>query len=96
MPPVSEQMAIEGSRTNLKLSAARFLLKSGRSYEQAVKTFQPYDRVQEVYPEAEVAGKKIIADGKLADAKKKTCIYMNNGLEGNAQEAIDAMIEEAE
>jgi hypothetical protein len=43
MPPVNEQLAIPGSLTNPKLCAARFLLKPGRKYEEAVKTFQPYD-----------------------------------------------------
>ena len=38
MPPVSEQMALPGSRTNPKLVAARFLLEPGRKYEVAVKT----------------------------------------------------------
>jgi hypothetical protein len=47
MPSVGEQLAIEGSRTNPSLCAARFLLKPGRNYEEAVKTFQPYDRVKE-------------------------------------------------
>lgn len=47
MPSVSEQMFLPGSRTNPQLVAARFLLKPGRKNEDAVKTFQPYDRVQE-------------------------------------------------
>jgi len=34
MPPVSEQMALPGSRTNPDLVAARFLLKPGRQYEE--------------------------------------------------------------
>ena len=93
MPPVDEQMAIAGSRTNPALCAARFLLKPGRNYEEAVKTFQPYDRVKEVYPEARAAGKKLIADGKKAGEKKKTFIYVNNRLEGNALETISAMLE---
>ena len=50
MPPVGEQMALPGSRTNPNLLAARFLLKPGRKYEEAVKTFQPYDRVKEPNP----------------------------------------------
>jgi uncharacterized protein YecE (DUF72 family) len=37
MPSVSEQMAMPGSRTNPELVAARFLLKPGRNYEDAVK-----------------------------------------------------------
>lgn len=93
MPPVSEQMATEGSRTNPKLCAARFLLKPGRNYEEAVKTFKPYDRVKEVYPEARAAGKRLIVEGKQAGDKRKTFIYVNNRLEGNALETISAMLE---
>lgn len=37
MSPVSEQMALPGSRTNSELLAARFLVKPGRKYEDAVK-----------------------------------------------------------
>jgi hypothetical protein len=43
MPPISEQMAIAGSETNPSLTAARFLLKPGRKYEEAVTAFQPYE-----------------------------------------------------
>lgn len=39
MPAIGEQMALAGSRTNPGLVAARFLLKPGRSYEQAVKAW---------------------------------------------------------
>ena len=30
-------------------TTAPFLLKPGRKYEEVVKTFQPYDKVQEPY-----------------------------------------------
>jgi bifunctional non-homologous end joining protein LigD len=36
MPPVGEQMALPGRRTNPDLVAARFLLNPGRKYEEAV------------------------------------------------------------
>ena len=93
MPPVNEQMAIAGSQTNPALTAARFLLKPGRKYEEAVKTFAPYEHVQEKNDEARTAGKKLIVTGKAAAGKKKTLIYVNNRLEGNALETIAAMIE---
>lgn len=93
MPSVSEQMAVPGSRTNPKLMAARFLLKPGRKYEEAVKTFQPYDQVKEPNPEARAAGKALIAEAKKAGADRETFIYVNNRLEGNALETIDAMLE---
>jgi len=92
MPPVSEQIAMGGSRTNPALTAARFLLKPGRKYEEAVKTFQPYERVQEPNEEARSAGAKLIAEGKAAAGKKQTYIYVNNRLEGNALETIEAML----
>jgi uncharacterized protein YecE (DUF72 family) len=92
MPPVSEQMALPGSRTNPNMVAARFLLKPGRKYEEAVKTFQPYDKVKEPNPEAREAGKALVAEGKAAGPERKTFIYVNNRLEGNALETIAAMV----
>jgi hypothetical protein len=96
MPPVSEQMALPGSRTNPNLTAARFLLKPGRKYDEAVKTFRPYDKVKEPYPDARAAGKALITGGKEAGATRKTFIYVNNRLEGNALGTIDAMLESNE
>jgi uncharacterized protein YecE (DUF72 family) len=93
MPPVSEQIALPGSLTHPELVAARFLLKPGRKYEEAVKTFQPYDTTKEVNNEARKAGAELIKVGKTA--KKKTLIFVNNRLEGNALNTIDAMIEGA-
>jgi len=92
MPSVSEQMALPRSRTNPELVAARFLLKPGRKYEEAVKTFQPYDKIKEPNLDAREAGKALIADGKKAGPGRETFIYVNNRLEGNALETIDAMI----
>ena len=91
MPPVSEQMALPGSRTNPELIAARFLLKPGRKYEEAVKTFQPYDRVREVNDEARGAGTALIVEGERYEPRRKTFIYVNNRLEGNALSTIDAI-----
>jgi hypothetical protein len=91
MPPVSEQMALPGSVTNPSLVAARFLLKPGRKYEDAVKEFQPYDRVKEVNEDARSAGEKLIAEGFLVP-HRKTYIYVNNRLKGSALETINAMV----
>jgi hypothetical protein len=94
MAPVSEQMALAGSRTNPALVAARFLLKPGRTYEEAVKTFEPYDRIKEENPEARAAGKTLISEGKAAAPKRRTFIFVNNRLEGNALGTITAMLQE--
>lgn len=94
MPVVSEQMALPGSVTNPQLVGARFLLKPGRKYQEAVDLFTPYNRVQEPNPEARAAGAKLIADGVAAGPERKTLIYVNNRLEGNALETISAMVED--
>jgi uncharacterized protein YecE (DUF72 family) len=91
MPSVSEQMALDGSRTNPERIAARFLLKPGRKYEDAVKTFAPYDKAKEVNEDARQAGLALIKEGKEKPTKK-TFIYVNNRLEGNALETIQAML----
>jgi uncharacterized protein YecE (DUF72 family) len=93
MPPVNEQMALPDSRTNTDLVAARFLLKPGRKYEQAVKAFEPYDQIKEANPQARAAGTALIQEGLKAGPKRKTFLYVNNRLEGNALSTIDAMIE---
>ena len=95
MPPVTEQMALPGSRTNPGLVAARFLLKPGRRYEEAVKTFQPYDEVKDVNQEARKAGATLIIEGERYEPRRKTFIYINNRLEGNALETISAMLAES-
>jgi len=94
MPPVGEQMAIPGSQTNPGLVAARFLLKPGRRYEEAVKTFQPYDKTKEINNEARKAGVALIADGVKARGRK-TFIYVNKRLQGNALSTIEAMVDMA-
>lgn len=93
MPPVSEQMALPASRTNPALLAARFLLKPGRKYEQAVKAFEPYNSIKEENPDARAAAKKLIAEGTAPGSKRKTFIFVNNRLEGNALGTIAAMLD---
>lgn len=93
MPSVSEQMALAGSRPNPNLVAARFLLKPGRPYEEAVRTFAPYDAIKEPCPEARAAGRAVIAEGRAAAPQRKTFVFVNNRLEGNALKTIAAMLE---
>ncbi len=92
MPPINEQMAMAGSETNPGLVAARFLLKSGRKYEEAVKAFQPYHETKEINEEARRAGAALIQNGKKSP-KKKTFIFVNNRLEGNALQTIKEMLD---
>ena len=92
MPPVKVQMALAGSRTSSDLSAARFLLKPGRKYAESVKLFEPYDKIKDPNPDARAAGAALIKEGVDTGGKRKTFIYVNNRLEGNALETIAAML----
>jgi uncharacterized protein YecE (DUF72 family) len=96
MPSVGEQMALPGSNPQPELTAARFLLKPGRKYEEAVKTFQPYDQVKEPNLNARAACRALIAQGKADVPARKTFIYVNNRLEGNALGTIAAMLAESD
>jgi len=96
MPPVCEQLALEASRTCPTLCAARFLLKPGRPYEESVKLFAPYDKLKEPYPEGRAAGASLIKEGLAASRGRKTFIYVNNRLEGNALGTLAAMVEQAQ
>jgi uncharacterized protein YecE (DUF72 family) len=89
MPSVLEQLSLDGCRTNLALTAARFLLKPGRDYETAVKLFKPYDRIKEPNPEARAAAVKLIQQHPKPG---KTFIFVNNRLEGNALETIASVL----
>ena len=93
MPSVSDQMRLPGSRTHPGLTAARFLLKPGRDYEQAVLMFEPYTRLKEENPEARTAGRALISEGQAAGPGRRTFVFVNNRLEGNALNTIAAMLE---
>ncbi len=95
MPAVGEQLAMPGSRTQPEFFGARFLLKPGRRYEDAVKLFSPYDRVQEVSAEGRAAGAQLIRQAKAAGGQTKVFLYVNNRFEGNAPETIAAMVEQS-
>lgn len=93
MPPVHEQMAMPGSLTNPGLCGVRFLLKPGRKYQEAVDSFSPYNEVKEIYPEARAAGATLVQEGVKAGGQRRTYVFVNNRLEGNALRTIEAMVQ---
>jgi uncharacterized protein YecE (DUF72 family) len=95
MPSVKDQMAMAGSVTNPNLVAARFLMTPGRKYDESLKLFQPYDRLREPDEEARQAGAALMVAGERYEPRRKTFVYVNNRLEGNALETIAAMIARA-
>ncbi len=91
MPSVGEQMILAESRTSPELCGARFLLKPGRKYEEAVKLFSPYQAVKEPNLDARAAAAKLIEERRKTGSGK-IFIYVNNRLEGNALETICAVL----
>ena len=93
MPPVGDQLALAGSLTTPAFAGARFLLRPGRKYQEAVDLFSPYGEVKEANPEARTAGAELIRQMLVKQALRKLFLYVNNRLEGNALLTIMAMLE---
>jgi hypothetical protein len=51
-----------------------------------------YEEAEEENPEARAAGWALIAEGQPAGPKRRTFVYVNNRLEGNAISTIAAML----
>lgn len=96
MPSVAEQMEMDGSLTSDSFTAARFLLKPGRAYEEAVRAFSPYNATKEVNEEARAAAAELLRM-RIAAAKtgrtKPSFVFVNNRLEGNALLTIMAVLD---
>ena len=87
MPPVDEQIVLDGSFTT-DFFTARFLLRPGRKYEEAVKSFAPYESIQDTYPEGREAIRKLSA----RITKRPSYLFVNNRFEGNALGTIAGAI----
>jgi uncharacterized protein YecE (DUF72 family) len=107
MPPVIRQVQIPGSTDTADFLAARFLLRPGRTFEEAVEKFKPYNRTGEVYEEGRQGIRHIIDLGqsiqqavgslppgaRAKDGKRiPRFLFINNRLEGNALNTILATI----
>ena len=91
MPPVEEQMALPGAFT-ADFYAARFLLRPGRAYQQAVDSFQPYRETKEANPEARTAIKSLIQRSKASPTPRPSYLFVNNRLEGNSPNTLAAAL----
>ncbi len=96
MPSVTEQIRLSEGLPAAPFAGARFLLKPGRSYAEAVERFSPYDRIQEPYPEGVDAGAHLARQGLRSDGKRPTFLYVNNRFEGNAPQTIRRMLDRLE
>jgi uncharacterized protein YecE (DUF72 family) len=96
MPPIGEQMTLPGSETNPSLLAARFLLREGRVYDEAVKRFSPYASVQEPNPAGRAAAAALVRRGVKSGGRTKVLIFVNNRYEGHSPGTIQAVVEQAD
>ena len=94
MPPVTEQVALPDTQTDPDTLVARFLLKPGRKYEDAVKLFSPYEHIKDPYPEARTAAVELVKRVRNSGGPTRSLIYLNNRIEGNALESIAAILDE--
>lgn len=95
MPSVNDQLDGMGGVPGLDVVGARFLLKPGRAYADAVKRFSPYDRLKEPYPEGVAAGARLIRETIQSKGAKRAYLYVNNRFEGNAPQTIRRMLDAA-
>jgi uncharacterized protein YecE (DUF72 family) len=89
MPSILEQLAIADSLT-AEFTVSRFLLKPGRSYEDAVKTFQPYTEIREANDDARAAFDQVLQES-LRETRRGY-VYVNNRLEGSAPLTIESFL----
>lgn len=88
MPELGDQLKIPGTRT-ADFLVSRALLRKGRNYEQAVQSFQPYTRIQDVNEPARKALRELV-DIAIVDGVP-AFLFVNNRLEGNSPGTIVAI-----
>jgi uncharacterized protein YecE (DUF72 family) len=95
MPAIGEQLRFADAFTG-DFTVVRALLRPGRAYEEAVRLFQPYDRVRDPYPEGvrDVAG--VVRAAIERSPKAKAFVAVNNRFVGNAPVAISEVLDELE
>jgi uncharacterized protein YecE (DUF72 family) len=91
MPPLEEQIAIPAAFT-ADFTVVRALLRAGRSYETAVETFAPYNKIRDENPEGRKALRDLIE--RMKQERRTSYIFANNRFEGNAPETIRAVVDE--
>jgi uncharacterized protein YecE (DUF72 family) len=91
--PLAEQVAIDQAWT-APFTVVRLLLPTGVPYAEAVRRFQPYDRIREPRPEVRAAA--VALARRAMREGRTTWLLVNNRLEGSAPRTISALIEELE
>ena len=90
MPTIGEQLDLAWTFP-ARFTLARALLRPGRAYADAVKLFEPYDRIREAQPAVRNDLLRLIAEATRR--RMEALILVNNRLEGNAPGTIRALVE---
>ncbi len=88
MPSVGEQSGLPGA-FSAPFTVARVLLRPGRSYNEAVDAFAPYDRVQDANPALRRDVAQLIE--QAVKLRIPAYILVNNRAEGSAPHTIAAI-----
>jgi uncharacterized protein YecE (DUF72 family) len=88
MPAIGEQLELPWT-FSAPFTVARALLRPGRRYADAVKLFEPYDRIREPQPAVRRDLLRLVAE--TARRRIEALILVNNRLEGNAPGTIRAL-----
>jgi uncharacterized protein YecE (DUF72 family) len=91
MPELTDQAGLDGAFT-ADFAVARALLTRGVAYEDAVKSFEPYERVAQVNEGARAGLAAIARWGR--ERKKPAFLLVNNRLEGHAPGTIEAVADD--
>ena len=90
MPSLEDQAQLDDAYT-ADFTVVRALLRKGRSYDDAVDSFEPYDRIQEPNEGAREGMARIAG---WATPMKPAFLFVNNRLEGNAPGTIEVVANE--
>jgi hypothetical protein len=81
MPPIGDQLDLPGSVPG-PFIVARALLRTGRTYDEAVDAFAPYDRIQDPNPELRHDLVRLIT--RALETRIPAYLLVNNRAEGSA------------
>jgi uncharacterized protein YecE (DUF72 family) len=88
MPTLNDQARLSDAYT-ADFTVVRALLAGGRTYEQAVRSFEPYDRLQEPNEGARDGMIEIVRQTRKRNGT--AYVFVNNRLEGHAPTTIEAV-----
>jgi uncharacterized protein YecE (DUF72 family) len=91
MPELGVQLRLPDAFT-APFTLCRALLSRGRSYEEAVRLFSPYEEIRDPNPSGRESLRDLIRQSR--DLGVAAYIFVNNRFEGNAPRSIEAIVED--